>query len=193
MIITCRLLNKYSKERKNTMKKKLVMGILCSALAVGSAMAMTPPVMAASPVSGATQTTPVEYEVAETEWTWSVPATQTFTKDSLELPGTVKISPVGEGSVIALAEGTTIDVSINSANNFELKNTDNSTIPYQVKKGEDVLIQDAGVLSFAAGTSDNTGVEQALTFVTTLDNIKNAKLTGTHTDTITFTVNVSNS
>lgn len=175
------------------MKKKLVMGILCSALAVGSAMAMTPPVMAASPVSGATQTTPVEYEVAETEWTWSVPATQTFTKDSLELPGTVKISPVGEGSVIALAEGTTIDVSINSANNFELKNTDNSTIPYQVKKGEDVLIQDAGVLSFAAGTSDNTGVEQALTFVTTLDNIKNAKLTGTHTDTITFTVNVSNS
>ena len=168
------------------MKKRIVTSIISAAIAM-TMMAM--PAMAASPSNGSTLETPVKYTVAETEWKWAVPAAQTFTDSNLSLTGSVSITPVGD--VIALADGTKMDVTLNSANSFALKQTDRSSIAYQVKKGGTVLSNGNNVLNFTAGTSANTGVSQELAFTTTTENIKAAKLTGLHNDTITFTVAVT--
>ena len=181
------------------MKKNLLMGLVCPVMALAS---VATPVFAESPTSGSTQSTRVEYEVkadatgsfTTTEWIWEVPADQNFSDTKLTLQGTVRIAPAnsdGSNKVLVLTNGTKIDVTLSSANNFALKNTDASAIPYQVKKGTTLLAQGNNVLNFTAGTSTNTGVSQALDFVTTPDNLKAARLTGAHTDTITFTVAVT--
>ena len=186
------------------MKKNLLMGLVCPVMALTAVVA---PVFAESPTSGSTKSTQVEYEVkadatgsfTTTEWIWEVPADQNFSDTKLNLQGTVRIAPAnsdGSNKVLVLTNGTQIDVTLSSANNFALKNTDASAIPYQVKKGNTVLTNEAAgdknhVLNFTAGTSTNTGVEQPLDFVTTPADLKAAKLTGAHTDTITFTVAVT--
>lgn len=164
------------------MKKNILAAFLCSALAISAAI----PVFAASPTSGSAQTTPVEFESGETEWAWEVPAAQTFTDQSLKKTGSVKIKPLNDGDVIILDEGTQIDISLSSINGFKLKNTDKSAIPYEVKKGSTVLVDNDNVLHFEAGVSDNTGVAQILSFETTEAKIKEAKLIGQHTDVVTF-------
>ena len=168
------------------MKKNILAAFLCSALAISAAI----PVFAASPTSGSAQTTPVEFESGETEWAWEVPAAQTFTDQSLEKTGSVKIKPLNDGDVIILDEGTQIDISLSSINGFKLKNTDKSAIPYEVKKGSTVLVDNDNVLHFEAGVSDNTGVAQTLSFETTASKIKEAKLIGQHTDVVTFNLDV---
>lgn len=95
---------------------------------------------------------------------------------------------MSDGDVIILDEGTTIDITLSSSNGFNLKNTTKSWIPYKVKKNTSTLLQGSNVLHYEAGLSDNTGVYQELEFQTTAENIKRAKLTGQHTDVITFTI-----
>ena len=146
------------------------------------------------------QETQVEYSVGETEWTFSVPAAQTFGTDNLVLTGSaVAISPKNNGDVISLPNGQEISITVDSANNFELhraiNDSKNSVIAYSVYKvngSEDVLLNKGNtVLTYTAGKSSNTGVSQELKFVTTEQKIQNATITGEHADTLTFTVNVS--
>lgn len=183
------------------MKKNLLMGLVCPIMALASVAA---PVFAAASDVPSQQTTQVEYNVVDTgtdpnsgwittNWVWEVPAAQTFNDGTLSLNGTVAIKPAVEGKVLVLDDGKTIDITLRSGNGFELQNTAKSSIDYQVKKHgeENALTQDANVLNFTAGTSTNTGVSQVLDFVTSSDNLKAAKLTGAHIDTITFTVTAS--
>lgn len=176
------------------MKKNILMGLVCPAMALA---AVATPVLAASPVSGAQETTPVKYEVAGTDWTFSVPATQTFDDDHLEyLNQLVAIKPAAKGTVIALANNTTISIKLTSQYGFNLVaegiNT-NSKIPYAVKMNGTKLEGETEVLKFVAGTSANTGIEQGLDFSTTNDanGIKKATVVGTHKDTLTFTATVT--
>ena len=175
-------------------KNKLMMGLIGSAMAASSVMPAAFAAQAAD--SPASQTTQVEYTVAETEWMWEVPATLTFTMDDVDTAGTVSIKPAVADTVIALAENTKLDITLNSKYGYKLKNDsalDKSVIDYQVKKnGEaDALGQDANVLNFTAGTSSNLGVSQDLDFVTTVENLKKATVVGEHKDVITFTVAVT--
>ena len=172
------------------MKKNILMGLVCPAMALA---AVATPVLAASPVSGAQETTPVKYEVAGTDWTFSVPATQDF-KDGLELlDKLVEIKPATEGTVIALDSGTTINITLHSTNGFKLNGKDNakSQIPYTVDMGGDAFTGDTEVLEFIAGTSNNKGISQGLNFKTTTDNIKKATVTGMHSDSVVFTATVT--
>ena len=68
-----------------------------------------------------------------------------------------------------------------------------SAIPYTISmNGTPIAGATGTVLTFTAGTSANTGISQTLTFATTAENIQNAKLTGEHTDTITFLLLITN-
>lgn len=179
------------------MKKNILVGLMCPVMA---ATAMVSPVLAfegAGPHTGsdgASSTTQVAYEVTASAWTFSVPAAQTFTKDSLTKTGEVKVSPVA-GEVINLANGTTITLSVASAKDFNLvaQSNENSLIPYVVSltDGGDCVAQDATVLTYVAGTDANTGKGETLHIYTTEGNIKNATVTGSHADQLTFTVHVA--
>lgn len=157
--------------------------------------------------NGATGTTDVNYEVDQTGWTFSVPAAQTFTKGNLTLYGNVSISPESGKDIISLPSGQTINMTFTAANFnngvFELRNGSNSVIPYKIgevtriasegvsEEVSDITSDGCTVLTYIAGSSSNEGVTNKLRFTTTPDNIKNAKVTGLHTDTLTFTVNVT--
>lgn len=162
------------------------------------------------PITGAdkaTGSTNVEYTVDQTGWTFSVPAAQTFTKGNLTLYGNVSISPESGKDIISLPSGQTINMTFTAANFndgvFELRNGSNSVIPYKIgevtriasegvsEEVSDITSDGCTVLTYIAGSSSNEGVTNKLRFATTLENIKNAKVTGLHTDTLTFTVNVS--
>lgn len=162
------------------------------------------------PITGAdnaTGSTNVEYTVAQTGWTFSVPAAQTFTKGNLTLYGNVSISHESGKDIISLPSGQTINMTFTAANFnngvFELRNGSNSVIPYKIgqvtriasegvsEEVSDITSNGCTVLTYMAGSSANTGVTNKLRFATTLENIKNAKVTGLHTDTLTFTVNVT--
>lgn len=163
---------------------------------------MTVPVFAESPEPS--QNTTVQFTVADTgdstqpgwtttDWVWTVPATQTFIDNALLQQDSVEIKPAVDGKVLVLADGATINVRLNSSNEFKMQSVsagNKSVIPYQVKIEEDVLSQNANVLNFTAGVSSNKGESQQLTFVTDKDKIKLATVTGAHTDTITFSVDV---
>lgn len=180
------------------MKKNILVGLMCPVMAVA---AMVSPVLAAdneniTGENNAQGTTQVAYEVAESEWTFSVPAAQTFTTGNLAKTGEVKVSPAKEGDVINLANGTTITLSVNSAEGFLLvADTRNSQIPYVVSltDGGDCIPQDKVVLTYEAGNVNdaNTGKSETLYFYTTDENIKEAKVTGNHDDQLTFTVHVA--
>lgn len=159
--------------------------------------------------NGATGTTDVNYEVDQTGWTFSVPAAQEFTKENLVLYGYASINPESGKDIISLPSGQTINMTFTAANFndgvFELRNGSNSVIPYTIGRvsmvasegeGNNEIIENitsngCSVLTYMAGSSANTGVTNKLRFATTLENIKNAKVTGLHTDTLTFTVNVT--
>lgn len=164
------------------------------------------------PITGAdnaTGSTNVEYTVDQTGWTFSVPAAQEFTKENLILYGYASINPESGNDIISLPSGQTINMTFTAANFnngvFELRNGSNSVIPYTIGRvsmvaseggGNNEIIENitsngCSVLTYMAGSSANTGVTNKLRFATTLENIKNAKVTGLHTDTLTFTVNVS--
>lgn len=193
------------------MKKNILVGLMCPVMA---ATAMVSPVLAveAGPgpstgSDGAALTTQVAYDVAETGWTFSVPATQKFTKTALLQNGDVQISP--EAGVINLANNTKIEIAIKSAEGFLLvANTRNSQIPYIVSKtqavaddfktdGELEAANETGrlsnnnvVLTYVAGTDSNEGKGQTLYFATSQKSINEAKVVGAHTDQLTFTVSV---
>lgn len=180
----------------------LIMFMMVAALSPGVGM-----VYAISGSNGATGTTDVNYEVDQTGWTFSVPAAQTFTEGNLTLYGNVSISPESGKDIISLPSGQTINMTFTAANFndgvFELRNGSNSVIPYKIgqvtriasegvsEEVSDITSNGCTVLTYIAGSSANTGVTNKLRFATTLDNIKNAKVTGLHTDIITFTVNVN--
>ena len=182
------------------MKKNILVGLMCPVMA---ATAMVSPVLAFTGEGphtgsdGASSTTQVAYEVAESEWTFSIPAAQTFTTGNLAKTGEVKVSPKTEGEVINLANGTTITLSVNSAEEFSLvaDTNRNSKIAYVVSltNGGDCVAQDATVLTYVAGGDgyDNTGKSETLYFYTTEENIKDATVTGNHDDQLTFTVHVA--
>lgn len=135
----------------------------------------------------------VSYVASETDWTWSVPTNQSFSEDCLEKVGVVSLSPAEGYNNIVLQNGTQIKITLNSDNNFNLINTENSQIPYEVTRYGVKLNQNDTVLSYISGMSGpsaSVGIERKLKFVTTNDNIKNAKIAGTHSDTITFTLNI---
>ena len=158
------------------------------------------------------QNTQVEYSVGETEWEFSVPAAQDFNKN-VELYGEVAIRPVDANGVIVLPNNQTISITFaatngynNTDNAFELRNGTNSAIPYQIGKVTDVSAVDGSkvisyytqnennnVLTYIAGNTDysNKGISSTMAFTTTPANIQKAKVTGPHTDTLTFTVNVT--
>lgn len=159
-------------------------------LAVLATVIFTVPTFADNPSSGDTKGTDISYTAETTEWTWTVPASQTFTANALTLTGDVAISPAVSGGVITLASGTTIKITMASANDFALK-CGTSSIKYTISEKSAVLEQNAEVLSFIAGTSDNTGVSDTLTFATTTDNIAAATVAGQHKDTLTFTLSIS--
>lgn len=192
------------------MKKNILVGLMCPVMA---ATAMLSPVLAFEGEgphegsNGASSTTQVAYDVAGTKWTFSVPATQTFTKNALSLSGDVRISP--EADVINLENNTKIDIAIKSAEGFLLvAATKNSEIPYVVSTSEAVandfttdgaleadnetgrLSNDDVVLSYVAGADANTGKSQTLYFATSQRSINEAKVVGAHTDQLTFTVSV---
>ena len=194
------------------MKKNILVGLMCPVMA---STAMVSPVLAveAGPgpstgSDGAALTTQVAYDVAETGWTFSVPATQKFTKTALLQNGDVQISP--EAGVINLANNTKIEIAITSAKGFCLVSGDNSNsqIPYIVSKSQTVaddfktdgaleaanetgrLSNDNVVLSYVAGVDSNTGKGQTLYFATSQDSINKATVMGTHADQLTFTVSV---
>lgn len=176
------------------MKKNILMGLVCPAMALA---AVATPVLAESPKTGDKLTTPVQYEVSGTDWLFSVPGTQTFNDENLTyLNQLVKIKPAAEGTVIALANNTTISIKLKSKYGFNLVAEDintNSQIPYAVKMNGTKLEGETEVLKFVAGTSPNTGIEQGLDFSTTNDanGIKKATVVGTHKDTLTFTATVT--
>lgn len=180
----------------------LIMFMMVAALSPSVGM-----VYAITGSNGATGTTDVNYEVDQTGWTFSVPAAQTFTKGNLTLYGNVSISPESGKDIISLPSGQTINMIFTAANFnngvFELRNGSNSVIPYKIgevtriasegvsEEVSDITSNDCTVLTYIAGSSSNEGVTNKLRFATTLENIKNAKVTGLHTDTLTFTVNVT--
>lgn len=180
------------------MKKNILVGMMCPVMA---ATAMVSPVLAfegAGPHTGsdgASSTTQVAYEVTESEWTFSIPAAQTFSPGNLAKTGDVKVSPKTVGEVINLANGTTITLSVNSAEEFSLvaDANRNSKIAYVVSltDGGDCVAQDATVLTYIAGTNENTGMTVPLYIYTTEENIKDATVTGNHDDQLTFTVHVA--
>lgn len=180
----------------------LIMFMMVAALSPSVGM-----VYAITGSNGATGTTDVNYEVDQTGWTFSVPAAQTFTKGNLTLYGNVSISPESGKDIISLPSGQTINMTFTAANFnngvFELRNGSNSVIPYKIgevtriasegvsEEVSDITSNGCTVLTYIAGSSSNEGVTNKLRFATTLENIKNAKVTGLHTDTLTFTVNVT--
>ena len=182
----------------------LIMFMMVAALSPSVGM-----VYAITGSNGATGTTDVNYEVDQTGWTFSVPAAQTFTKENLILFGNVSIKPESGKDIISLPSGQTINMTFTAANFnngvFELRNGSNSVIPYTIGRvsmvasegeGNNEIIENitsngCSVLTYIAGSSSNEGVTYKLRFATTLENIKNAKVTGLHTDTLTFTVNVT--
>lgn len=180
----------------------LIMFMMVAALSPSVGM-----VYAITGSNGATGTTDVNYEVDQTGWTFSVPAAQTFTKGNLTLYGNVSISPESGKDIISLPSGQTINMTFTAANFnngvFELRNGSNSVIPYKIgevtriasegvsEEVSDITSNGCTVLTYIAGSSSNEGVTNKLRFATTPDNIKNAKVTGLHTDTLTFTVNVT--
>lgn len=180
------------------MKKNILVGLMCPVMA---ATAMVSPVLAFTGEGphagsdGATSDTQVAYEVTASAWTFSVPAAQTFATGNLAKTGDVKVSPAAEGEVINLANGTTITLSVNSEKEFNLVAASNnkSKIPYVVSLADngDCVNQDDIVLTYIAGTHDNKGMTVPLHIYTTEENIKDATVTGSHTDKLTFTVHVA--
>lgn len=179
------------------MKKNILVGLMCPVMA---ATAMVSPVLAFTGEGphagsdGATSDTLVAYEVTASAWTFSVPAAQKFETGKLAKTGEVKVSPAAKGEVINLANGTTITLSVNSAEGFLLvADTRNSQIPYVVSltDGGDCVPQDKVVLTYEAGNDANTGKSETLYIYTTDENIKEAKVTGNHDDQLTFTVHVA--
>lgn len=182
------------------LKNKTIFKSIAVALIMFMMVAALSPSVGMVYATNGPQETQIEYSVAETDWTFSVPAAQTFGTDNLVLTGSaVAISPQNDGDVISLPNGQKISITISSANGFELRRTindsKNSVITYsvyQVNESEDVLLNEGNtVLTYTAGTSPNTGVSQKLKFVTTEQKIQNATITGEHTDTLTFTVTVA--
>ena len=156
------------------MRKKALRGILLSIL-----MAIT--------------ITPVYAETTantEVEWVWTVPAAQMLSDQNLTTNDTLQIKPKNEGDKIDLDAGTNIKITINSENGFSLNNTNSSKILYQVKNGSTVLGQGDAVIDYIADGSNYTGAVQELDFITTKNFVKNAKLSGMHTDNIVFTMNI---
>lgn len=153
------------------MKNKKITIILSLIIILG----MTVPVFATQSITE-TGTTTVSYGVSE-GYTVSIPADFTVTT-------TATVKEISASNVL-LEDGETLKVTMKSTNGYKLKNG-TSEIAYSIKNGETALTgEDVEVLSVAAGT---TSGKTELTFSTTTENINAATLSGTHTDTLTFTV-----
>ena len=194
------------------MKKNLLVGLMCPVLALASVA--TPVFAAENPTE-----TVVKYEVAEKGYLWSVPANVTFDNNKLtnssDSDNVVSIYPAD--GTIQLANGTKVQITLHKTDirntdkeNYYMKSADaESYIQYEVKKGNESVKKDktdstydgTELLSYVAGntTSDytllddsniNKGLKQVITISTTKDYIDKALVTGPHSDTLTFTVNV---
>jgi hypothetical protein len=144
--------------------------------------------------SSKTQDLTVKCAVSET-YEVTIPAAVTFTvgdSEDISSPQTVEAKNV----VLTNADQhKNLNVAVKSANNYKLKYDSTSEITYTVK-ATDVNngsafsgTEDITILTVPAGTK--TGSKQ-LTFATTKTNISNASKAGEHTDTLTFTVSLSN-
>ena len=201
------------------MNKNKLVRMACAATAMVAAMPITPVFAVDLASNTTTGNTQVTYQVSSstdgdggvgeyttTHFVWGVPASFSFSASELTKNDNAYIRPDNsdksegeEGRVLVLDNGTEIKISMESGNEFKLKNTDKSVIEYTVQKingegtFEDALGQNAEILKYTAGTSDNKGIEQPLHFETTADQIKSVKLTGAHTDVLTFTMAVTTS
>jgi hypothetical protein len=170
------------------MKKK----VITMALALTLALSMTGTAFAADdyniayPRTSSDSTTEVKYEVS-----------QNYT---VTLPGDVAISTEGvdktvSASSVLIANGKTLNVKVSSSQYDSSAATyklcyEGSNVPYTIKKGNAAIVNNATVLSVASGAEGLTGSE-TLTFATTDENIQKATKAGNHTDTLTFTVSVT--
>ena len=130
-----------------------------------------------------TGTLNVTYTTTET-YTVTIPADVTLSSAAKEVSDReVKATDV------LLASGSTLTVTVASANGYQLKNG-TSAIPYTCKAGNTTITADNNtVLTVSAGTKNPDAV--SLTIGTTDADIANATLAGAHTDTLTFTCAVS--
>lgn len=112
-----------------------------------------------------------------TAYTISIPATVEFAAGALSVQKAITATDV------LLKNNFQITVAIDSENDFNLKTTENATLPYTVKTSNEEEAQAvADGATVATFTDDDT---QALYFATSLPDVA-----GEYSDTVTFTVAV---
>jgi hypothetical protein len=184
------------------MKKRF----LALTLALTMAMGMTMTAFAAEDGTKVTEasepktgTTIISYETTES-YTVTLPAdTALGTKTDDGYTGT----GVVEAKDVLLKDGSTLEISLASANDFNLQyGTDNpSKIAYEIisqepDSGKVGVTGGDAFLTVAPKTDGNGGVasgKTTLTYAATKTAIEEATKAGKHTDTLTFTVSVKGS
>ena len=121
----------------------------------------------------------ISYTIPET-YSVVIPESVNLTAETPSATGTVSASDV------RLAANRTLKVTMDSINNFYLKNGE-SAVEYTVSDQTGAISDGGIVLSVQAGTTSGSN---SLTFATTAEKIKAATLSGNHIDTLTFTITV---
>jgi hypothetical protein len=171
------------------MKKKVITMALALTLALsmtGTAFAETTVTDTSDPKTG---NTVVDYTVAE-GYTVTIPDNKTLTDDDGD--GTFDGNGILKASDVRIASGKTLKVEISSTNfdnGYNLVYDTNSKIPYTIKVGSDEITENnKEVYTVQSGA---TPEEVTLSYEATATQISNASKAGNHTDTLTFTVDVT--
>lgn len=165
------------------MKKTIFMAALCAALIWASIPAVS--------AESTTATQELELDI-QPNWQWSITAQGTLNDNGImTLP--VTISPQN-GDKIVLGKGTVINISMNSANNFFLVNSDSSSsIEYEVwNSSNEKLSNGATVLEYRYNPEESSGdslSEKSETL--SVKTIGTAQYAGKYTDSLTFNATVT--
>ena len=119
---------------------------------------------------------------ADAAYTVVIPESVTLS-DTADVTGTIKIYGKDENSNVVLSSKQKVNVALtNSTNNFNVKTNDGSELPYTVN-GKNAVADLTTVAECAANEKTDTDI--------TFSKIENVVYSGTYTDTLTFTVSLT--
>jgi len=151
----------------NTMRK-----FLATALAVPMALSVFVPVLAEEPAN--TKDVDIQYEV-EQSYEWSVPSSISADDGAVEVKVTKNVIQAGKA----------LKITVDSANNFVLKNTEDETdtIEYSITANSKAWTDGGTVLTVESGVSSGSVIGSAAIVGTPTG-------AGTYKDTLTFTAKI---